>query len=106
MLENIGRGGGTRTPDRRIRNPMLYPAELHPRKDLLNANFLGASCGASRAWNFGFPPWTSCPFAEPRQSSHSIPREGGRQVAVPRRHRNSRVPHKLLDLFQGHAQHS
>lgn len=28
---DYGRGGGTRTPDRRIRNPMLYPAELHPR---------------------------------------------------------------------------
>ena len=27
-----GRAGGTRTPDHRIRNPMLYPAELLPRQ--------------------------------------------------------------------------
>jgi hypothetical protein len=27
----IGRGGRTRTCDPRIRNPMLYPPELHPR---------------------------------------------------------------------------
>jgi integrase len=33
-IENSGRRGGTRTPDPRIRNPMLYPAELHPRKEL------------------------------------------------------------------------
>ena len=33
-----GRGGGTRTPDPRIRNPMLYPAELHPRKLLAYFN--------------------------------------------------------------------
>ena len=26
-----GRAGGTRTPDHRIRNPMLYPAELLPQ---------------------------------------------------------------------------
>ncbi len=30
-----GRRGGTRTPDPRIRNPMLYPAELHARVDAL-----------------------------------------------------------------------
>ena len=27
--ENNGRRGGTRTPDPRIRNPLLYPPELH-----------------------------------------------------------------------------
>ena len=27
-----GRAGGTRTPDHRIRNPMLYPAELLPHQ--------------------------------------------------------------------------
>ena len=29
-----GRRGGTRTPDPRIRNPLLYPPELHARKRL------------------------------------------------------------------------
>jgi len=29
-----GRRGGTRTPDPRIRNPMLYPTELHAHKHL------------------------------------------------------------------------
>ena len=27
--ERVGRRGGPRTPDPRIRNPMLYPPELH-----------------------------------------------------------------------------
>ncbi len=29
VIEKSGRRGGTRTPDPRIRNPMLYPPELH-----------------------------------------------------------------------------
>ena len=32
MTENNGRRGGTRTPDPRIRNPLLYPPELHALK--------------------------------------------------------------------------
>ena len=32
VLVPHGRAGGTRTPDPRIRNPMLYPAELRPRQ--------------------------------------------------------------------------
>jgi len=43
----IGRGGGTRTPDPRIRNPMLYPAELHPRKDLHDIGFSAAGFGVT-----------------------------------------------------------
>jgi hypothetical protein len=34
-----GRRGGTRTPDPRIRNPMLYPAELHAPRHSTGANF-------------------------------------------------------------------
>ena len=36
LIEKIGRRGGTRTPDPRIRNPMLYPAELHARAAAFN----------------------------------------------------------------------
>ena len=33
-IEKNGRRGGTRTPDPRIRNPMLYPPELHAHNEL------------------------------------------------------------------------
>ena len=33
MLVVHGMGGGIRTPDRRIRNPMLYPTELRPQTE-------------------------------------------------------------------------
>jgi hypothetical protein len=31
----ISTPGGTRTPDQRIRNPLLYPAELRARRSLV-----------------------------------------------------------------------
>jgi hypothetical protein len=34
MKRKIGVPGGSRTPDRRIRNPMLYPAELRAHTGL------------------------------------------------------------------------
>ena len=34
LVEMIGRRGRTRTCDRRIRNPMLYPTELHALNEL------------------------------------------------------------------------
>jgi hypothetical protein len=45
-----GRRGGTRTPGPRIRNPLLYPPELHARKQvqLDNIDGFGSSQMAGR----------------------------------------------------------
>ena len=41
--ESNGRRGGTRTPDPRIRNPLLYPPELHARGYLQLDNIGGVA---------------------------------------------------------------
>lgn len=45
-VEGNGRRGGTRTPDPRIRNPMLYPAELHALANPFYYKKIGANLGA------------------------------------------------------------
>ncbi len=44
-FKRFGRRGGTRTPDRRIRNPMLYPTELHAQG---HANMIAMAEAASQ----------------------------------------------------------
>ena len=48
LLKRFGRRGGTRTPDRRIRNPMLYPPELHAHGP---ANMIAMARAASQILN-------------------------------------------------------
>jgi len=79
--ENNGAPGGNRTPDPRLRRPMLYPTELRARRHLRYTTFLPLGLGTLTGHCH-----TAIALNEPLDSCMKVIR---RDVPVPLHHRES-----------------
>jgi hypothetical protein len=78
----IGAPGGTRTPDPRLRRPVLYPVELRAPGPAMHGEQAGFSWGLVGVT--GFEPATSCSQSRRATGLRYTPNEGGTIALRPR----------------------